>query len=88
MSKKELEAALNELIQELDKIDNADEQTKESLQRLVDSIQSLLREPESKEQHSQVLGKLKDETIQFEVEHPLISSKLEEMIDILVKLGL
>ena len=88
MAPKELEIALNKLIQELNKLDNVDEETKESIQRLIDSVQSLLSEPENKEQHSQLLGNLKNETIKFEVKHPLISSTLEEIIDILVRFGI
>jgi len=88
MAQKELEAALKKLIQEIDKIDNTDEKTKESIGQLVNSIQLLINEPENKEQHSQLLEELKNTTIQFDVKHPLISNTLEELIDILVRLGI
>ena len=88
MSEKALKEALDKLTKELQAIDQNDTESMEMLKQLVDSIELKLNEPENKEHHDQLLGKLKEKTAQLEVKHPLISRTLEEIIAILVRLGI
>ena len=88
MAEKELKEALDKLIEELDKIDQNDHQSREMLKQLVSSLELKLSEPDNKEHHDQLLDKLKGETVHFEVKHPLISRTLEEIVAILVRLGI
>jgi len=88
MAEKELKEALDKLVEELQSIDQNDTESKELLKQLVESIQLKLNEPDNKEHHSQLLDKLKGETVHFEAKHPLISRTLEEIVAILVRLGI
>jgi len=88
MAEKELIEALNKLVEELQSIDQNDTESKELLKQLVESIELKLNEPDNKEHHSQLLDKLKGETVHFEAKHPLISRTLEEIVAILVRLGI
>ena len=88
MAEKELKEALDKLIEELRSIDQNDTESKELLKQLVESIELKLNEPDNKEHHNQLLDKLKGETVHFEAKHPLISRTLEEIVAILVRLGI
>ncbi len=88
MPEKELREALERLIKELKTIDQNDTESREMLKQLVESIELKLNEPENKEHHEQLLGKLKEKTVHLESKHPLISRTLEEIVAILVRLGI
>jgi len=88
MAEKELKEALDKLIEELQSMDQSDTESREMLKQLVESIELKLNEPENKEHHSLLLDKLKGETVHFESKHPLISRTLEEIVAILVRLGI
>ena len=88
MAEKELKEALDKLVEELRVIDQNDTESREMLKQLVESIELKLNEPENKEHHDQLLDKLKGRTMHFEAKHPLISRTLEEIVAILVRLGI
>jgi len=88
MAEKELKEALGKLIEELQTIDQNDTESREMLKQLVESIELKLNEPGNKEHHDQLLGKLKEKTVHFEAKHPLIGRTLEEIVAILVRLGI
>lgn len=88
MAEKELKEALDKLVVELEAIDQSDTESREMLKQLVDSIQLKLSAPDNQEDHDKLLGKLKEETVRFESKHPLISGILEEIVAILVRLGI
>jgi len=58
------------------------------LKQLVDLIELKLNAPDNKDHHNQLLDKLKGEAAHFESRHPLISKTLEEIVAILVRLGI
>jgi len=88
MAEKELKEALDKLVEELQTIDQNDTESREMLKQLVESIELKLSEPENKEHHDQLLDKLKEKTAHLEAKHPLISRTLEEIVAILVRLGI
>jgi len=88
MAEKELKEALDKLIEELQMIDQNDTESREMLKQLVESIELKLKKPENKEHHDQLLGKLKEKTVHFETKHPLVGRTLEEIVAILVRLGI
>jgi hypothetical protein len=88
MAEKELKDALDKLVVELETIDQSDAGSRTMLKQLVELIELKLNEPGNKEHHDQLLDKLKGETVHFEVKHPLISRTLEEIVAILVRLGI
>jgi len=85
---KELKEALDKLVQELQTIDQNDTESKEMLKQLVESIELILSEPENKEHHNQLLSNLQEKSIHFKTKHPLIDRTLEEIVAILVRLGI
>ncbi len=88
MGQKDLEEALEKLIRELDQIDENDTKSREKLKQVVGAIEKKLNEPENKEHHDQLLDKLNEQKVHFEVEHPIISGALDKIINILAKLGI
>jgi len=88
MPEQELKEALSKLVKELQNIDEKDEQAKARLKELIRSIEQKLDEPENRELHGQLLDKIKEEAIQYEVKHPLVSKTLEDIVGILVRLGI
>ncbi len=88
MPQKELEEALHKLTEELKNIDQNDLKSREMLEKLVTSIEQKLKEPDNKDQNSQLIQKLEEKTAHFEVSHPLISRTIEDIIAILVRIGI
>jgi len=88
MGENDLKDALNKLTEELQNIDQNDSESREMLKQVVEAIELKLNEPDNKEHHDRLLGKLKEKTLHFETKHPLIGRTLEEIIAILVRLGL
>ena len=88
MPEKELKEALDKLIKELETIDQNDSESREVLKQLVESIELKLNEPQNKEHDHQLLDNLKKKALHFEAKHPIIGGVLEEIIAILVRLGI
>jgi len=88
MAEKELKEALDKLVEELQKIDQSDSESREWLTQLVNSIELKLSAPEDKERHAGLIDKLKEKTAHFEAKHPVIGRTLEEIVAILVRLGI
>ena len=88
MAEKELKAALDKLNGELQKLDPNDTESREMLRQLLASIQQKLEEPANTEHHQDLLETLKEKATYFKAEHPVIGGALEDVIDILVKMGI
>lgn len=85
---KKLQNLLAKLNAEIDKIDVNDSTSRVKLEELSQQINAKLQNTDSSEPRNKLITKLQESAINFKDEHPMIAANIEEMIDILVKLGL
>lgn len=88
MSNQKLNEALLKLKKALQGADLKDNESRESLKAIVALIEEKLKAPAKDKEHSQLLQALEERAVYFENSHPLISRTLEEIIDILTKMGM
>lgn len=84
----ELKKALEKLTVELEKIDQNDAEARETLRQVVSRIELKLNEPDNASHHEGLMDQVKDQAAYFEARHPIIGSTLQDIVDILVRLGL
>ncbi len=88
MENKDLKQTLDKLKLELEKIEKTDLESIRRLKGLIDSVQTKLKEPKNKKHHNRLSPQLNEAVVHFENTHPFISEILEELVAILVKIGL
>lgn len=84
MSKSQISLALDELRQEIDRIEIGAEEDKERLLALLDTIEDQQDGGDESEPPHELMSELTDVLTEFEVKHPRITGILN---DILVTLG-
>ena len=90
MDDSELRDTLEKLHQELEKIDNLDDQSRQRLQHLMGDIRTALdREGPSPTEHYQSLDHQLNDAIQrYEISHPSLTAAMKHALDILSGVGI
>ena len=88
MSKQKLKEALLRLKEALNEMDPGDAESRDLLLELSDAIEEKIIKPQAPGKHTQLQEKLKQQAVYFKVQHPLISSALDEIADVLTHLGI
>ena len=88
MSKEKLKKALLRLKEALKDMDPGDTESRELLLELSAAIEEKLTKPQAPGKHTQLQEKLKQQAVHFKAQHPLISSTLDEIADVLTHLGI
>lgn len=88
MTEKQINAALEELRKEIEKLEVGDQTAKEHLASLVENIENRLESPESGEEDHDLVEEMKDAVTQFEVEHPRITGIINDIMMTLSNVGI
>jgi hypothetical protein len=90
MDEHELRTLLEQLHNEIEKTKSVDEQGRELLRHLDTDIRGLLARSEGEriQPRSSVIQRLEDSIDHFEVTHPVLTTMLSRMLDILSNAGI
>ena len=87
MSNDKIRKLLDELTAELKSTD-LDSETGQAMQKLNEDIRELLSAPEKSPQQPSVMEQAQQLEVRFATEHPVAERLIQEVIDILSKLGI
>ena len=88
MANPKLDETLLKLKTALKGTEITDGQSRKSLEELVILIEKKLNASPQSSEHAQLLQALQERVVYFENSYPVVSRTLEEIIDILTKMGL
>lgn len=88
MATDKLRLSLDELRQQLKLLDSGDRQARSRIEGLIYDLETQLEDTESTERFQSVQQKLPDLVAQFEVEHPRITSILDQIMTTLSNMGI
>ncbi|NWG07331.1 MAG: DUF4404 family protein [Chloroflexi bacterium] len=88
MTDKNLSKLLEQLHDELGKVDAVDDKGRELLRSLDDDIRKLLERSEGAQTDESMLERLQDAIDHFEITHPNLTSALSHMMTILSNAGI
>ena len=88
MAEQKLKEALAKLEQSMAQIDAKDTEARQRLEQLISKLKAKINAPHQTQEHHQLLGALKEKILYFENAHPFISRTLEDVVEILAKMGI
>ena len=88
MSKDKVRQYLVDLRTEINKLEENDESTKERLNNLTSEIERLLENPDDTKHNLALVQNLQMHTKQFEIEHPSVTSVLNQIMVTLSNMGI
>ncbi len=88
MSKDKVLEHLDGLKEEITKLEESDESTRDRLTGLTEEIEDLLEKIEDKPDSSALLQNLQTHVEHFEIEHPKITGVLSQIINTLTSMGI
>ncbi len=88
MTNQKLADALNKLNKVIDKLEADDQESREKLETLVNSINAKLHGSKDQKRDNGLADQIKESALSFEVKHPLITDTLNEIKLALYGIGL
>jgi hypothetical protein len=88
MANQKLTEALNKLNEAIEKLEPADQESRDKLTILVNHINDKLNGPSDTEHDNGLASQIKESALNFEVKHPIISEALSEIKLALYGIGL
>ena len=88
MPEQKLKEAIAKLEHTLAKIDPKDTEARQRLEQLISKLKAKINAPQQTQEHHQLLDALKEKILYFENAHPFISRTLEDVVEILAKMGI
>lgn len=83
-----LRQVIEDLRQELEQVASEDPAKRERLERLRSSIDARLEGPVAADHQQELIEELRDEAVEFEVEHPDVSATLRGFLNMLSNIGI
>lgn len=88
MSQEKLRKSLETLRQDIDQLDEKDQALKDRMNKLANDVEHHLAHPEDKDHSKKLLDSIPGLITEFEVEHPDLTKKLNDILVILSNMGI